>query len=95
MGDFGQSILSSSIALLALLVIMGIAYTVWSQVAMRKKRAYFEKLHAELATGQQIIFCGGIYGTVEAVRGDRVSVKVSSGAIMDVSRYAVQQIAGH
>ena len=31
MADFGANVLSSSVALLGLLVIMGLIYTIWSQ----------------------------------------------------------------
>lgn len=93
MGDLGPNILASSIVLLAFLVIMGFVYTIWSSVKLRKKRKYFEELHIELAPGQDVVFGGGIYGTVKSVDGDVVEVKVRSGAVMDVSRYAIQQIS--
>ena len=92
MENIGAYILGASIALLGLMVIMGVAYTIWSQINMRKKRKYFEELHVELAPGREVMFGGGIFGTVEAVDGDRVAVRVRSGAVMDVSRYAVQEI---
>ena len=88
-----ESILASSIVLLAFLVVMGVVYTVWSSVKMRKKRKYFEELHVELAPGQEVVFGGGIYGRVKRVDGDKVEVEVRSGAVMDVSRYAIQQIS--
>ena len=90
--SFLQNVLASSVALLALLVIMGVAYTIWSQINMRKERNYFKELHAELAPGQKMMFAGGIYGIVQSISGDRVAVKVRSGAVLDVSRYAIQEI---
>lgn len=92
MADLGANILASSIALVILLVIMGVIYTIWSQVGLRKKRKYFKELHQELKPGQEILFAGGLYGTVKAVNGDKVEVKVRSGATIDVSRYAIQEI---
>ena len=91
--DFGQSILASSIALGGLLVIMAVVYFIWSRIALKKKPKYFKELHVELAPGQEIMFAGGIYGTVKSIDGDKVEVKVRSGAVLDVSRYAIQQIA--
>lgn len=91
--DFGQSILASSIALGGLLVIMAVVYFIWSRIGLKKKQKYFEELHVELAPGQEIMFAGGIYGTVKSIDGDKVEVKVRSGAVLDVSRYAIQQIA--
>ena len=90
--DFLQSLAASSLALLALMVIMGVIYTIWSQINMRKKRNYFKELHTELTPGKEVMFAGGIFGTVQSVGQDRVTVKVRSGATLDVSRYAVQEI---
>ncbi|MBM6687496.1 preprotein translocase subunit YajC [Collinsella tanakaei] len=92
MEDFWGSVLSSSVALLILFAIMGVVYLIWSQVGVRKKRNYFKELHNELAPGQEIMFAGGIYGTIKSINGDKVEVKVRSGAVMDVSRYAIQEI---
>ncbi len=91
--DFGQSILASSISLAVLLLIMAAVYLIWSRIGLKRKQKYFEELHVELAPGQEIMFAGGIYGTVKSVNGDKVEVKVRSGAVIDVSRYAIQQIS--
>ena len=85
MADFGANVLSSSVALLGLLGIMGLIYTVWSQINMKKKQKYFKELHTELKPGQEVLFAGGIYGTVKGI-------EVRSGAVVDVSRYAIQEI---
>ncbi len=90
--DWGASILASSITLIGLLVIMGVIYTIWSQINMRKKQKYFKELHTELKPGQEVLFAGGIYGTIKSIDGERVEVKVRSGAVLDVSRYAIQEI---
>ena len=92
MEGFIQDILASSIALVVLLLIMGVAYTIWTQVSMRKKRNYFKELHTDLRPGCEVMFAGGIFGTVQSVSDDRVAVKVRSGAVIDVSRYAIQEI---
>ena len=76
MADFGANVLSSSVALLGLLVIMGLIYTIWSQINMKKKQKYFKELH----------------GTVKGIEGEKVQIKVRSGAVVDVSRYAIQEI---
>ena len=90
--NFLDNVLASSVVLLAFLVVMGLVFTVWSYLKMRKKRQYFEKVHKELKVGQEVMFGGGIFGTVKEVDGDRVAVKVRSGAVLDVSRYAIQEI---
>ena len=88
MADFGANVLSSSVALLGLLAIMGLIYTIWSQINMKKKQKYFK----ELKPGQEVLFAGGIYGTVKGFEGEKVQIKVRSGAVVDVSRYAIQEI---
>ncbi|QWT17450.1 preprotein translocase subunit YajC [Collinsella sp. zg1085] len=92
MEALGPYILASSLVMLGMLVLLGVAYTIWSQLNMKKKRAYFKELHADLKLGQEVMFGGGIFGTVKEIDGDRVAVKVRSGAVLDVSRYAIQQI---
>ena len=92
MENFGQSVLASSVALLLIMGVMGLVYFFWSKANMKKKVKYFEHIHTDLAVGQRIMFGGGIYGEVKSVNGDVVEVKVRSGATLDVSRYAIQEI---
>ena len=92
MENFGQSVLASSVALLLIMGVMGLVYFFWSKANMKKKVKYFEHIHTDLAVGQRVMFGGGIYGEVKSVNGDVVEVKVRSGATLDVSRYAIQEI---
>ena len=93
MADIGDNVLASSVALLILIAVMGVVYFFWSKANIKKKSKYFEKIHTELAPGQKVMFGGGIFGTVKSVDGDVVEVKVRSGAVLDVSRYAIQEIS--
>lgn len=92
MANFGQSVLASSVALLILLGVMGVVYFLWSKANMKKKTKYFEHIHTDLMPGQRVMFAGGIFGDVKSVNGDVVEIKVRSGATIDVSRYAIQEI---
>ncbi len=92
MENFGQNVLASSVALLLIMAVMGVAYFIWSKANMKKKVKYFEHIHTDLAPGQRVMFGGGIFGDVKSVQGDVVEVKVRSGATLDVSRYAIQEI---
>ncbi|VWL98839.1 Preprotein translocase subunit [Collinsella sp. AK_207A] len=92
MSGFWGNVLASSVALLILFAIMGVVYLLYTRSGMKKKASYFEKIHTELAPGHEVMFGGGIFGTVKSVDGDVVQVKVRSGAVMDVSRYAIQEI---
>ncbi len=93
MEGFGANVLASSVALIILIVLMGVVYFFWSKANIKKKSKYFERIHAELAPGQKVLFGGGIFGTVKSVDGDVVEIKVRSGATLDVSRYAIQEIS--
>ena len=93
MQDFGANVLASSVALLLIMGVMGVVYFFWSKANMKKKMKYFEHIHTDLKPGQRVMFCGGIFGDVKAVNGDVVEVKVRSGATLDVSRYAIQEIS--
>lgn len=93
MGGFGANVLASSVALLILLGIMAVVYFFWTKASFKKKAKYFERIHTELAAGQRVMFGGGIFGTVKSVKGDVVEVAVKSGATLEVSRYAIQEIS--
>ena len=93
MADFGANVLASSVALLILIAVMGLVYYFWSKSNIKNKSKYFENIHTELAPGQKVMFAGGIFGTVKSVDGDVVEIKVRSGAVLDVSRYAIQEIS--
>lgn len=92
MEGFGANVLASSVALLILLGIMAVVYFFWTKASFKKKAKYFEHIHTELASGQRVMFGGGIFGTVKSVKGDVVEVAVKSGATFEVSRYAIQEI---
>ncbi|MCI1666351.1 MAG: preprotein translocase subunit YajC [Atopobiaceae bacterium] len=90
--DLGTSILGASIALLIMLGVAGLIYTIWSQGKVKRQKGYYEDIHKTLAVGQRVMFSDGIYGTVQRVGTEVCDIKVKSGAVMEVSRYAIQQI---
>lgn len=90
--NFWDNFFASCVALAALLLIMGVAFLLFQFNAVRKKRTYFEKLHKDLAVGEKVQFGGGIFGTVEKVGTEVVSVRVAPEVVLEVSRYAVQSI---
>lgn len=93
MENFGQNVLASSVALLIIMAVMGVVYVIWTRLAIKKKAKYFEHIHTDLAVGQEVMFGGGLFGTVKSINGDKVEVAVRSGATVDVSRYAIQEIS--
>ena len=87
--DWGASILASSITLIGLLVIMGVIYTIWSQINMRKKQKYFKELHTELKPGQEILFAGGIYGTVKEIKETTLLIEVDGNVTLRIDKNMV------
>lgn len=87
-----ESILASSIVLLAFLVIIALIYFVLNSGKVKKQKAYYEKIHTSLSKGQKVMFSDGIYGTLTRVGTDTCDVAVKSGAVLEVSRYAIQEI---
>ncbi|AQS53771.1 hypothetical protein BW727_101404 [Jeotgalibaca dankookensis] len=90
--SFWISILSASIALIVLVALAMIVYYFVNLKGMKKRRGHFETLHQSLQKGQQVIFSNGLYGEVSAVRDETVDIKVKSGAIITVSRFAISEI---
>lgn len=90
--SFWMSILSASIALIILITLAVIVYYFVNLKGMKKRRGHFEKLHQSLHKGQKVIFSNGLYGEVHSVTDQTVDIKVKSGAIMTVSRFAISEI---
>jgi preprotein translocase subunit YajC len=55
----------------------------------RKRQKQQQQLMEELKRGDKIITAGGIYGVIESVSEDTVTIKVESGATMKVSKSSV------
>ena len=92
-GEFINYVTASSLTLLALITLMFVIYSVWSYFRLRKQRNSFAELHAQLAPGKSVVFCGGLFGTIRAIRDELVDIEVSPGVTIAVSRYAIQKIA--
>ena len=90
--DFWQNVLAACAALLILIAIMGVVYAIYSAVKANKQKAYFAELHSSLKIGQRVAFAGGLFGKLVRVGEETCDVEVKSGAIVEVSRYAIQEI---
>ena len=81
--DFWQNVLAACAALLILIAIMGVVYAIYSAA----------ELHANLKVGQRVAFAGGLFGKLVRVGEETCDVEVKSGAVIEVSRYAIQEIS--
>lgn len=80
--------------MLLLLVVMLLFYYFFNIKKMKQQKAYFSQLHQNLAVGKQVVFMNGIYGRLTRVGEETVDIKVKSGEVMEVSRFAISEIIG-
>ena len=58
----------------------------------RKKQKEHQKLINSLATGDEVLTSGGIYGVVTNVKPDRVVVKIAENTKIEVARTFVTSV---
>lgn len=90
--SFTQSILGASVALLILFALIGIVLFIVTFMRTRKKKNAYAHVHKNMAVGQRVLFAGGIYGMLVRVGKQTCDVKIKSGEVMEVSRYAIQEL---
>ncbi|MCH3967766.1 MAG: preprotein translocase subunit YajC [Atopobiaceae bacterium] len=90
--DIAQSILGASIALLIFLGVGGLIYTIWSRGKVKRQKGYYEDIHKNLSNGQRVMFSDGLFGVVQRVGKETCDVKVKGGTVIEVSRFAIQEI---
>jgi preprotein translocase subunit YajC len=55
----------------------------------QKQQKEHEEMTKELRAGDKVIIAGGIYGTIENLGEDTVTLKIESGATMRVARGSI------
>ena len=85
--NFMENILASSIVFLVFLAVIGVIFSIVNYRRMSKQKDYYKDVHTELAPGKKVAFASGLIGKLV-----RVGKEVKSGAVIEVSRYAVQEI---
>ena len=82
---------------ITLAVIMGVVAMILTFISarnMKKRRAEVGTLHTSLAIGKRVVFAGGIYGKVVRMNetDEIIAVEVAPKTIIEISRFAVQEI---
>ena len=86
-------ILWTCITISVLVGVFGVILSIISAVNMKKRRKEIGGIHTTLTVGSKILFGGGIIGKVVRMSEDEIiGVEIAPKTIVDVSRYAVQQI---
>ena len=75
-------------AFLPLIFIIGIFYLIVFLPARRRQKKLQEMIES-LKTGDKVITTGGIFGTVVALRGDKLQLRIAENVKVDISRKAV------
>lgn len=58
----------------------------------RKRQKKLQEMIDSLKTGDKVITTGGIFGTVVALRGDRLQLRIADNVKVDISRSAVASL---
>lgn len=87
-----QSILASSIVMIVFILLIGVLYGLLSMRKVKTQKQYFKKLHQELKVGRSVVISSSLYGTLTRVGDETVDIKTKSGAVIEVSRYAITAI---
>jgi len=77
-----------------LLIIVALFALMWLFVIRPQKRrqAQQQRLLDSVGPGDEILTAGGLYGTVQAVEGDEVTLEVAPGTNVRLARRAVAAI---
>ena len=74
--------------LIFVVLLFGLMYFVMIR-PQRKRQKEHQQLIEELKRGDRVVTAGGIYGVVESISEDSVTIKVESGATMRVAKGSV------
>jgi preprotein translocase subunit YajC len=77
--------------LIMMVVIFAIFYFIMIRPQQKKMKEH-KKMVEELKKGDEIITSGGIYGTVEGVTPDTLTVKIAEGTKVKVTRSSVAAV---
>lgn len=74
--------------LIFVVLLFGLMYFVMIRPQRKKQKAH-QQLIEELKRGDRVVTAGGIYGTIESIGEDNITIKIESGAIMRVAKGSV------
>lgn len=76
-------------AVILFLIYLGVTF-----FRLKQRKQPFEKMHASLKTGQEVLLTGGLYGKITDIKGDVVYVELAPKLVVKASRYAIQSVEG-
>jgi preprotein translocase subunit YajC len=79
---------------LGFIVIIALLGLMWALMIrpQRRRQAQQQDMLSDLAIGDEILTAGGIYGTVDAIDADEVSVEIAPGTKIRIAKRAVAAV---
>lgn len=88
---FSLVLLISIVIIVFVIVTLGVYY-VFTRKNIKEQRKHFEELHLNLNKGQIVEFSNGLIGKIVKVEDEFCDIKVKSGAVIKVSRFAITKL---
>lgn len=82
---------ASMFPLIAMVLMFGALYFLML-APQRKKQKEHQKMITALASGDEVLTSGGIYGTITNVKNDRLVLRIGDGTKVEVSRAFVHSL---
>lgn len=87
-----QTILYTSIALIVIIFLIVFVVYVVNLKNLKSQKQHFKEIHQGIRVGVKVEVLNGFYGRIESINEETIDLKVKSGAILEVSRYAITKI---
>lgn len=84
-----EIIITSALTFVAIIVLGILVLQIRNASTIKKQKAHYTRIHENLKPGAKVTFSQGLFGQIVSVEKDTVDIKVKSGAVMTVSRYAI------
>ena len=88
-------VMLSCVTVIVMLGIFAIILSVISARNMKKNRQSMQELQNKIQIGARILFGGGIYGKIVKIKEDVIDVELSKGLVIQISRYAFQDVVSN
>lgn len=87
-----SQIFITSIVVIVFVIVSLFIYYSFTRKQYKNQKEHFQQLHQNLATGQKVEFSNGLVGVIDKVDTEYCDIKIKSGAVITVSRYAISKI---
>ncbi len=79
-----------------ILSLLAIVYYLSTAKNIKKQHARYEQLLADIKVGDEVVFAGGLIGTVQSIDAERVfaNIKISGNNTVKATLYSISNIIG-